>query len=309
MTRFLAARLLSTAVALAGALLLVSLFLRLVPGNAAELVLGEQAGELDPATLERCLGTDKPAWREVADFARDLATGALVTTVPPCRARVLPVVAEKLPRTLALALAAMLVAIAISLPLGALAGARPGSRVDGAATGFALLGAAVPRLWLGPLLIILFSIRLDWLPVSGAEEGLRSLALPAATLGTALAAILTRITRASVLEVAGEDYVRTARAKGLGEGMVLAKHTLRNALVPVITVAGLQFGALLGGAIITEKVFNWPGMGTLLVGAIERRDYNTVRACVLIFTFLYILVNLATDLLYALADPRLRGKR
>jgi peptide/nickel transport system permease protein len=200
----------------------------------------------------------------------------------------------------------MAVALLLSVPLGVAAAARKGTWVDRGAMAFALGGMAMPRFWLGPLLIILFSIKLDLLPVSGAREGWVSYVLPAATLGTALGAMVSRMTRASVLEVLGEDFVRTARAKGLSGAAVLWKHALRAALVPVITVVALQFGALLGGAIVTEKVFNWPGMGTLLLTAISQRDYNTTRACVLIFTALYIGVNLFADLLYAAADPRMR---
>jgi peptide/nickel transport system permease protein len=171
----------------------------------------------------------------------------------------------------------------------------------------AVVGVALPRFWLGPVLLLLFSLRLDWLPVSGAGSW-RHLVLPAFTLGTALAAFLARMTRASLLDALREDYITVARAQGLSARRVLWRHALRNALLPLLTVLGLEFGALLGGAIVTEKVFAWPGMGTLLLSAIERRDYNTVRATVLVFTGCFLLVNALTDVSYALADPRLRRR-
>jgi peptide/nickel transport system permease protein len=305
--RHLASRLGSAGLALAGATLLVTLFLNLIPGDPIDALLGEQATAVDRQALRRAIGLDLPFHEQVWVFVRDLATGELRSSVPPFDRSVGEMLAEKLPHTLALAVLAMLVALALALPLGVAAAARRGTWIDAGAMGFALVGMAMPRFWLGPLLVIAFAIKLDWLPVSGAREGWRSYVLPALTLGTALAAMVSRMTRAALLEVLGEDFVRTARAKGLAERAVLWRHALRNALVPVITVIALQFGALLGGAIVTEKVFNWPGMGTLLLTAISQRDYNTTRAAVLLFTFLYIAVNLLADLLYAVADPRLRA--
>jgi peptide/nickel transport system permease protein len=171
--------------------------------------------------------------------------------------------------------------------------------------GFSMLGAAIPNFWLGPLLILVFSLWLGWTPVSG-REGLASLALPAITLGTGLAAILARMVRGSLLEVLGEDYVRTARAKGLGPGAVLWRHALRNAWLPILTLIGMQFGALLGGAVVTETVFAWPGLGSLLIESIQSRDYPVAQGAVLFVSLSYLLVNTATDLLYLVADPRIR---
>ncbi len=187
------------------------------------------------------------------------------------------------------------------------AAAKRGKGVDHVAMGVAVAGVALPRFWLGPMLIILFAIKLDWLPVSGADSPAH-LVLPAVTLGTALAAFLSRMTRASMLDTLREEYVQVARAKGLSPNVVLWKHAFRNALLPIITVLGLEFGTLLGGAIVTEKVFAWPGMGTLLLSAIEKRDYNVVRATVLVFTLSYIVVNALTDLAYAAVDPRVRKR-
>ncbi|NMO20242.1 ABC transporter permease [Pyxidicoccus fallax] len=300
-------RLASSAVALVGALLLVSLFLRLVPGDPVDVMLGEQATEVDRAALRRAVGLDLPWYEELGVFTRQLVTGELRTSLPPFQRKVLPAIGAALPYTLALTVASMLVALALALPLGVAAAARRGTVVDAAAMSASVAGVALPRFWLGPMLIIVFSLKLDWLPVSGAESW-RHGVLPSLTLGLALAAFLARMTRASMLESLREDYVTVARAKGLSPRAVLWKHAFRNALLPLLTVLGLEFGTLLGGAIVTEKVFSWPGMGTLLLTAIEKRDYNTVRATVLVFTFCYVVVNTLTDAAYALADPRVRRR-
>lgn len=300
-------RLASAAVALVGALLLVSLFLHLVPGDPIDVMLGEQATSVDREALRHAVGLDQPAWLQLWNFTRDLLTGELRTSLPPFQKKVLPSIGAALPFTLLLALAAMAVALVLALPLGVAAAARRGTRVDAAAMSAAVAGVALPRFWLGPVLIIVFSLKLDWLPVSGAGSW-RHLVLPALTLGTALAAFLARMTRASMLEALREDYVTVARAKGLGTRAVLWRHAFRNALLPILTVLGLEFGALLGGAIVTEKVFAWPGLGTLLLSAIEKRDYNTVRATVLVFTCCYVLINTLTDVAYGLADPRVRRR-
>jgi len=214
-------------------------------------------------------------------------------------------IARRFPATLLLTLAAMLVAVFIAIPVGVVSATKQYSLIDNLSMFFALLGISMPNFWLGPLLILLFSIRLGWLPVSGMG-GLEHLVLPAITLGTALAAILTRMTRAGLLEVIREQYIVTARAKGLAERKVLYKHALKNALIPVITILGLQFGALLSGSIITETIFSWPGIGRLVIQAVNRRDYPLVQGCVLVIALSYVLVNLATDLFYNVADPRIR---
>ncbi len=291
-----------------GAVVLVSLFLDLVPGDPIDAILGEQAREADRAALRAELHLDDPLPVRLLAFARDVATLELRTSVPPFQDEVFPRIAKALPNTALLAGAALLLALALAFPLGIAGAVRPGSKVDAAASAFAVAGAAMPRIWLGPLLVLFFSLQLDWLPVSGLEEP-AGLVLPALTLGTALAAFLARMIRASLLDTIGEDYVRTARAKGLPERVVIVKHALRNALLPVLTVIGLQLGALLGGAVVTEKVFNYPGLGTLLLQAIDRRDYNLVRGCVLTLTLTYVLVNVLTDVAYGLADPRVRGRR
>jgi peptide/nickel transport system permease protein len=270
-----------------------------------DAILGEQAREADRAELRRALHLDDPLAVRLVRFGAEALTLELRSSVPPFQDRVFTRIGEALPRTVLLATVAMLLALAIALPLGVASAMRPGSRLDAVAGGFAVLGVALPRIWLGPLLILVFAIHLDVLPVSGLESP-AGLVLPALTLGTALAAFLARMIRASLLDTISEDYVRTARAKGLPARAVVGKHALRNALLPVLTVMGLQLGVLLGGAVVTEKVFNYPGMGTLLLQAIDRRDYNLVRGCVLTFTLAYVAVNLLTDLAYALADPRVR---
>lgn len=297
----------SAPLAIAGSLLLVSLFLNLVPGDPVELMLGEQAPSIDREALRRSVGLDRPWYGQLWLFLRELATGNLRSSLPPFQRKVLPQIWAALPNTLLLTFAAMAVAILIAIPLGVAAAARKGTAVDHAAMGVAVAGVALPRFWLGPMLIILFAIKLDCLPVSGADSP-RNLVLPAVTLGTALAAFLSRMTRASMLDILREEYVTVSRAKGLGPFAVLWKHAFRNALVPIVTVLGLELGALLGGAIVTEKVFAWPGMGTLLLTGIEKRDYNLVRAVVLVFTLSYVGLNALTDAVYAAVDPRVRRR-
>jgi peptide/nickel transport system permease protein len=214
-------------------------------------------------------------------------------------------IGEHYPATLELTLAAMLISLLIALPAGVLSGIRQYSGWDHSTMFLALLGVSMPNFWLGPLLIWVFSIQLGWFPVSG-KGGLTHLLLPALTLGASMAAIVARMTRSSVLEVLREDYVMTARAKGLSEARIILKHVLRNAMLPVLTVVGLQFGALLAGSIITETIFSWPGLGTLMVKAIQTRDYPVVQGCVLVIALSYVLVNLLTDLLYGVIDPRIR---
>lgn len=298
----------SSLLAAAGAVVLVSLFLDLVPGDPIDAILGEQAMEADRQALRDALHLDAPFTHRLGHFIADAVRLDLRSSVPPFQEKVFPRIAQAFPRTALLACLSLLFALSLAFPLGVGSALRPGSRRDALASGFAVIGVALPRIWLGPLLIILFAIQLDWLPVSGLEEPL-GLILPTFTMGLALAAFLARMIRASLLDTLGEDFIRTAHAKGLAPSRVLVRHAMRAALLPVLTVIGLQFGGLLGGAVVTEKVFNYPGMGSLLLQAIDRRDYNMVRACVLTFTLAYLAVNLLTDLAYAAADPRIRERR
>jgi len=289
-----------------GAVTLVFFFLHMIPGDPVEVMLGETAQQADKERLRQELGLNHPLYVQYGRFMAGIVQGDLGGSFF-YRRPVAQVIAERVPATAELALAAFLVAGLIAIPLGIIAALREGTVVDNAAVFFSLVGVSIPNFWLGPLLIILFSIKLGWFPVSG-KAGLASLILPAITLGAAFAAILSRMTRASLLERLGEDYLMVARAKGLPEWKVILKHALRNALIPIITVMGLQIGALLSGAIITENVFSWPGIGTLLINAIEARDYPLVQGCILFISLSYVLVNLLTDLFYGWADPRIRLK-
>ena len=288
-----------------GVLTLVFFLVHLIPGDPVEVMLGETASSADLNQLRADLGLDRPLGEQYARFLGGLARGDLGRSFF-YRKPVLAVIGAALPATAVLAAAALAVALLIALPVGVVAAVRRNRLTDRLALVGSLVGVSMPNFWLGPLLIILFSFRLGWLPVSG-REGASSLVLPALTLGTALSAILVRMTRASMLDVLGEDYLRTARAKGVGERTVIARHALRNALLPVVTIVGLQFGALLSGAVITENVFAWPGVGTLLIQAITARDYPLVQGCVLVISLCYVVVNFLTDALYAIIDPRVRS--
>ncbi len=301
---FLLRRLLWTLPVLLGVLTLVFFLLHLVPGDPVDVMLGESALPADREQMRAQLGLDRPIAVQYGVYLRNALSGDLGTSFTSRRA-VMAEIAERLPATLELMLGAMAVAFAIALPLGVLAALYHGRWIDYLASGFALLGVAIPNFWLGPLLILLFAIQLDWLPVN-ERGGPDHLVLPAITLGTALAALLSRMIHTSLVEVLGEDYIRTARAKGLPERIVVASHAMRNAAIPVITVTGLQIGALLSGAIITESIFDWPGLGSLLLEAIYGRNYALVQGCVLVIAVSYIAVNLLTDLLYGWVDPRIR---
>jgi peptide/nickel transport system permease protein len=289
-----------------GVCTLVFLLIHLVPGDPVEAMLGERAQASDRAALRAALGLDLPLWEQYRRYLAGLLRLDLGQSFLDQRP-VAAILAERLPATLRLAAAALAIAILMALPLGVLAARFRGSAVDSAAMTLSLLGVSVPNFWLGPLLILVFSLWLGWTPVSGADQP-ASIILPAITLGTAMAAILARMVRASMLEVLGEDYVRTARAKGLGEVAVLWRHALRNAWLPVLTVIGLQLGGLLAGAVITETVFAWPGIGSLLVESIKARDFPVVQGCVLLISLCYVLVNALTDLAYVWIDPRIGGR-
>jgi len=303
----LLARLGAAALVVLGVCTLVFLLIHLVPGDPVEAMLGEGARPADRAAMTAALGLDRPLGEQYRLYLLRLLRLDLGQSFSFQRP-VLDLLAERLPATLTLAGVALALALSLAIPLGVLAACRRGRPADSVAMGFSLLGGAIPNFWLGPLLILIFSLWLGWTPVSG-REGPASLILPAITLGTSLAAILARMVRGSVLEVLGEDYIRTARAKGLAPGAVLWNHALRNAWLPVLTLVGLQLGGLLGGAVITETVFGWPGLGSLLVEAIQSRDYPVVQGAVLLVSLTYVLVNTGTDLVYAWVDPRIREGR
>lgn len=306
MFSLLLSRLVSALVVVLGVCTLVFLLIHLVPGDPVEAMLGENAQVADREALRQALGLDRPLGEQYLDYLQRLARLDLGLSFQD-RRPVAAILGERLPATLELTLAALALALTLALPLGVLAARHRGSPLDTGAMGLSLVGISIPNFWLGPLLILVFSLWLGWTPVSG-REGPASLILPALTLGTGMAAILARMVRGSILEVLGEDYVRTARAKGLSERRVLWGHALRNAWLPILTLIGLQLGGLLGGAVITETVFAWPGVGSLLVEAIQSRDYPVVQACVLLVSLSYVLVNTLTDLVYGWVDPRIHWR-
>lgn len=307
MRNYILRRLFLTVPVILGVSTLVFLFIHFIPGDPVQVMLGENAKPADVEKLRKGLGLDKSLHEQYLLFLKGLATGNLGTSIHTGQP-ILTTILKRIPATLELTLSAMFVALLLSIPLGVISANKQYSVVDNSSMFFALLGISMPNFWLGPLLIILFSINLGWFPVSG-RGGLQHLILPAITLGTALMAKLTRMTRSSVLEILHEDYITTARSKGLREQIVIFKHALRNALIPVITVIGIQCGALLSGALITETVFAWPGLGRLTITAIQKRDYPLVQGCVLVISLSYVLVNLLTDLAYAWVDPRIRFEK
>ena len=287
-----------------GVTTLVFFLLHLIPGDPVELMLGDSAFATDKEVLREQLGLTRPLHEQYAHYLKNLLQGDLGVSIYS-REPVSHLILERFPATVELMLGAMVIAVGLALPLGLISAVKRGSWVDQTAMLFSLLGVSIPNFWLGPMLILIFSIQLDWLPVN-ERGGLLHLILPAITLGTALASILSRITRSSVIEALGADYIRTAWAKGISEFQVVYRHAFRNALIPVITVIGLQVGVLLSGAIITEFIFDWPGLGLLLIEAIQTRDYPLVQGCVIFIASGYVLVNLLTDVSYAFIDPRVR---
>jgi peptide/nickel transport system permease protein len=287
-----------------GVLLLTFLLVHLVPGDPVEVMLGESATSADRAQLRAELGLDRPLPTQFVDYLTKLAQGDFGHSIHS-QTPISALLAQRIPATAQLALLSLSIALLSGLPLGIAAALGHRRWPDRLATLSALTISAMPHFWLGPLLMLVFALWLGWLPVSGMETS-SAIVLPAITLACGLAAILTRMTRASLLEVLNEDFVRTARAKGLPERVVVLRHALKAALLPVVTVVGLQLGSLLAGAVITETVFGWEGVGRLLVESIEKRDYPVTQACVLVIALTYVLVNLLTDLAYARLDPRVR---
>jgi len=304
MARYLFKRFLLTLPALWLVLTLVFLMIHIVPGDPVEQMLGEGAAPGQLTQLRHGLGLDLPLHIQYGRYFWQLGRGDLGQSFK-FQAPVRQIIFERYPATLQLAFAALVVCAAIAIPAGMLAAYRRGHTTDRAVGVFTLFGLAFPNFALGPVLILLFSIELGLLPVSG-RGGPLYYVLPAATLGAALAAILTRMVRGSMLEELSSDYVRTARAKGLSTRVVLLRHAFRNALIPIITILGLQFGTLLAGTIVTETIFSWPGIGRLTVQAISARDYPLLQGCILVIAVSYVAVNLLTDLLYAVIDPRVR---
>ena len=304
MLRFLARRLALTIPVLIGVATLVFALIHLIPGDPAQAMLGENASEQDVQALRERLGLDRPLLTQYGAFLRGVVRGDLGTSLRT-GVPVADEITTRVPATLELAAASMTVAIAFAIPLGIVAAVRRGTVVDHIATTVSLAGISIPNFWLGPLLAIVFSIWLGWLPVSGRGT-LAHLVLPSVSLGASLAAILARMTRASLLEELREPYVVAARARGASRLRAVLRHAFRNSLIPVVTLLGLQFGAVLTGAVITETIFAWPGIGRLLIQSIGFRDYPLVQGCILFIAVTYVGVNLLTDLMYGVLDPRIR---
>jgi peptide/nickel transport system permease protein len=304
MLNYIAGRLFSALMVIFGVVFIVFMLIHLVPGDPVEVMLGESATAVDRESLRHSLGLDKPLLIQFFDFLKGILSFDLGQSLHSKQA-ISELIAGRIGPTVQLTFAALLVALIIAFPLGIISALKKDRFADVAAMSFSLLGVSIPNFLMGPLLILLFSVSLGWLPVSG-KGGLDSLVLPALTLGTALAAILSRMIRASLLEVMNEDYIRTAKAKGLGTFRIITVHALRNALLPVITLIGLQIGALLAGAVITEIVFSWPGLGQLTIESIQKRDYPVVQACILLISTSYVVVNTLTDVAYAMLEPRIR---
>jgi peptide/nickel transport system permease protein len=303
-TRFLLHRLLLAIPVLLGVATLVFALIHLIPGDPVRAMLGDAASPESVAELRGRLGLERPLLVQYVAFLSSAARGDLGVSLRT-RERVTTAIAERLPATVELALAALLVAVTIAIPAGIVAAVWSGTGIDQAATTLALIGVSMPSFWLGPVLAIVFSVGLGWLPVSGRGT-LAHLVLPAITLGSPLAAVLAQMTRASLIDELREPYVTAARARGLSAARVVLKHALRNGLIPIVTVLGLQVGGVLTGAVITETIFAWPGVGRLLIQSIGFRDYPLVQGCILLIAVTYVSVNLLADIAYAFLDPRIR---
>jgi ABC-type dipeptide/oligopeptide/nickel transport system permease component len=302
--RYLVRRIVLTIPVLAGVATLVFALIHLVPGDPAQSMLGESAPPSAVAELRAQLGLDRPLIEQYGRFMQGLFTGDLGTSFRTGQPAI-QAIRERVPATVELALASMAVAVVFAVPLGVIAAVRRGTAADVGAMTVALAGISIPNFWLGPVLAIVFAVWLGWLPVSGRGTW-DSLVLPAVSLGAALAAILARMTRASLLDELGELYVRAAYARGVSPGRATLGHALRNGLIPLVTILGLQVGAVLTGAVITETIFAWPGVGRLLIQSISFRDYPQIQACILLIAVTYVIVNLLTDLVYGVLDPRIR---
>lgn len=304
MTAYIARRLAQTIpIALLVSILVFSL-IHLIPGDPVEMMLGEGAQRSDVEALRHELGLDRPLLEQLASFLSGLLRGDLGTSLHYGEP-VGEILARHYPATLQLGLASMIVALAIALPLGIAAAFHRDGTIDHLSRFLSLLGVSIPNFWLGPMLILVFSIQLDLLPVSG-RSGLTSIILPAITLGTGLAGLLTRMIRSSLTQELHRPYLTTAQAKGLSRNEAIVRHALKNASIPIITVVGLQIGALLTGAIITEMIFSWPGLGRLIIQSIRLRDFPLIQGGVLVIALTYLMINLLTDLVYAWLDPRMR---
>ncbi len=304
LAKYVAKRLLQAIPTLIGVVLFMFILIRMLPGDPARLIAGIEATEEDVERIREILGLNRPLYVQFIDYMKDVFTGDLGTSIR-FGTPVIGEIMERLPYTIQLALVSEFLAVILGVPLGIMAALRPYSARGYLATVFALIGSSMPIYWMGLMFIYLFSVRLKLLPSSGADSP-SSIILPALTLSLLLMGNLMRITKASFQEVLGENYITTVRAKGLSERIVIYRHALKNASVPIITIMGIQLGTLLGGAILTETVFAWPGLGTLLIDAISYRDYPLIQGIVIVFATMFVLINLIVDVIYAIIDPRVR---
>lgn len=305
MTQYIIRRFLQMIPITLGIITLIFSLIHLIPGDPAASIAGEGARPEDIAQVRKALGLDQPLWKQYVTYLGNLARGDLGRSFRTNESVTKEILA-RYPATIQLAFGAMVVALLVAFPLGIISAIYRGSWIDNALRFFALVGVSMPSFWFGPLLIIAFAINLEWFPVSGREAGLKSIVLPSLTMGLALAAILTRMIRVSLAEELTQLYVTTAIAKGVTRQKAIFRHALKNALIPVITVLALQFGSLLTGAIITEQIFSWPGLGRLLIQSITTRDYPQVQASILVIALTYIMVNFISDLMYGVVDPRIK---
>lgn len=305
MTQYIIRRFLQMIPITLGIITLIFSLIHLIPGDPAASIAGEGARPEDIAHVRKALGLDLPLWKQYVTYLGNLARGDLGRSFRTNESVTKEILA-RYPATIQLAFGAMVVALLVAFPLGIVSAIYRGSWIDNVARFFALVGVSMPSFWFGPLLIIAFAINLEWFPVSGREAGLKSIVLPSVTMGLALAAILTRMIRVSLAEELTQLYVTTAIAKGVTRQKAIFRHALKNALIPVITVLALQFGSLLTGAIITEQIFSWPGLGRLLIQSITTRDYPQVQASILVIALTYIMVNFLSDLMYGIVDPRIK---
>ena len=305
MTQYIIRRILQMIPITLGILTLIFSLIHLIPGDPAMQIAGEGARPEDVANVRKALGLDQPLWKQYVTYIANLAQGDLGVSFRTGES-VSKEIRARYPATMQLAFGSMFVALLVAFPLGIISAIYRTSWIDNVARFFALIGVSMPSFWFGPLLIIAFAINRTWFPVSGREEGWKSLVLPSVTMGLALSAILTRMIRVSLAEELNQLYVTTAVAKGVSRAKAIFRHALKNALIPVITILALQFGSLLTGAIITEQIFSWPGLGRLLIQSITTRDYPQVQASILVIALTYIMVNFLSDLLYGVVDPRIK---
>jgi len=289
-----------------GAVSLVFFIIHMIPGDPVENLLGEQALSVDKERIRKSLGLDKPIHQQYIVFIKNIARGDLGESLYRKGQKVSELIRERFPNTFILALSAMLISISLSMGAGILSALKKGTLIDTTIMAISGFGISIPAFFLGPLLLLIFCRWLKILPPPASQEGVLSLVLPSITLGFALAAFLSRLIRSQMIEVLSEDFIRTAYSKGLSKKRVIFKHAFSNILIVVITIVGMQFGSLLTGAIITERVFAWQGIGTLMIEAISKRDYPVVQGTIILISSLYVVINLCVDIIYALIDPRIR---